>query len=66
MPSIPNYLAKAEECLRLAAGSDDLETVQLFRTLAADYLELAKAPGNSVAQQQQQIQPEQAKKPENP
>jgi hypothetical protein len=53
---------KAQRFLALAGEARDPEIAQLFRLLAADFLDLAQTV---KGQQQQQIQPGQAKKPED-
>jgi hypothetical protein len=59
MPSAAEYRAKAEECLRAASEATDTVATSLLRMLADDYFDLAKAASKrqTVAQQQEQIQP---------
>ena len=56
-----NYRLLAQYYLGLAKGSTDPDIADRLRAIAADYFDLAEAVGGNasrVAQQQQQIQPD--------
>ena len=56
-----NYRLLAQYYLELAKGSTDPDVANQLRAIAADYFDLAEAVGGNashVAQQQQQIQPD--------